>query len=388
MITVDRLWALVDHLTPAPLPAERGELGDLVGRVLREHVQADLDQPPFDRTAFDGYLARLDQARGPVRLLGQVPPGVPAPAAPGHGEAWRVLTGAALPSGPLGIVMQEQTARRPDGRIELLTAPDARMIRRRASQCRAGDVLLPAGTALRPGAGALLASVGVTAPLVTRRPRVAYVVTGDELVPPESTPGPGQIRDSNSALVSELLQAAHADLVFQASSGDTPASTLEDLRLALAEHPDILLVGGGASVGDHDHSGALLRELGFTVHADKVASRPGKPLITAARGATLAFGLPGNPLSHFVCFHLFVARALARLRGTAPPALTRVPLAPGAPLRSDPRETWWPATLTPLGYAPLPWTDSSDLTVLARTHALLRIPSSAAPETSADALLL
>nr|MCU0793888.1 molybdopterin-binding protein [Opitutaceae bacterium] len=286
MIRVADFQLLIDSLVPAPLPAERIPLAHATQRLLREPILADADQPAFHRSAFDGYLARLDQAPGPVTLLGTLPPGIPAPpSAPAPGHAWRILTGAAVPAdAPVGIVMQEDTTRLPDGRIDLRIAPSHRLIRPRASQCRAGDLLLPAGSPLTPGAVALLASVGHTTPLVTRRPRVAHVVTGDELVPADTTPSLGQIRDTNSPLIAALVASAGAALVFQTRTGDDPATTLDTLRAALATSPDILLISGGASVGDHDHTAAHLRALGFAIHADKVASRPGKPFITASRG--------------------------------------------------------------------------------------------------------
>jgi molybdopterin molybdotransferase len=242
---------------------------------------------------------------------------------------------------------------------------------------------------LNAGSLALLASVGQTTPVVTRRARVAHLVTGGELVAAEATPAPGQIRDSNSTLISALLAATgSAELAAHGRADETHASASAGFARLLSTDADLLLVSGGSSGGEHDHTARLFAEHGFTLAVNQVASRPGKPLLVATRGTQVAFGLPGNPLSHFVCFHLFVARLLARFAGASPAPLVRAPLSPGAPLRTNPRETWWPATRTAEGYAPLPWADSSDLTVLSRTHALLRVPSAAAPETTADAILV
>ncbi|MCX6938870.1 MAG: molybdopterin molybdotransferase MoeA [Verrucomicrobia bacterium] len=389
MITVTELWGRLDELA-LPLPQERVPLSAALGRILAEPIFAPEDQPAFDRSAIDGYLVNADQAAGIVTLLGTVSPGLPPPAiAPEPGTAWRILTGSALPATAAALVMQEDTraAARPDQR-ELLQAPSIRHIRRRASQARAGDRLLTPGQALGPGALALLASLGVVQVLVSRRPRVAHLVTGGELVAPEQVPAPGRIRDCNSTLIAAFLAEAGAELCWHRRVGDARAAAAEALAEALASPADVILVSGGASVGDHDHTGALLAECGFTIHCDKVASRPGKPFIAAAREGRLAFGLPGNPLSHFVCYHLFVKRVLARLVGAAPIPLHRLTLAPGAALTSNPRETWWPAVATPAGYAPLPWADSSDLTVLARASALLRVPADAPPDYTAEGLLV
>jgi molybdopterin molybdotransferase len=235
----------------------------------------------------------------------------------------------------------------------------------------------------------------VTQPLVHRRVHVAHLVTGGELVAPDHAPAIGQIRDSNSTLIAALLLEAGADLCWHKRVADARHSTAAALAEALASPADIILISGGASVGDHDHTGSLLAEFGFTLHCDKVDSRPGKPFIAASREGRLAFGLPGNPLAHFVCFHLFVKRVLARLAGNDPEFLIRAKLNEDALIEQNPRETWWPAYLSysrspmrssSLVVTPLPWRDSSDLTVLARADALVRIPAGGINELEVEVL--
>jgi molybdopterin molybdotransferase len=388
MLSVAAVWQRLDALG-GPLPAERVTLATAAERVLREPVTAPEDQPPFDRAAIDGYVARLDLPAGAsMQVLGDIPMGASAPDTPPLGAALRLFTGSAVPSGPLGLVMHEDTTTDVNGRITLCVAPSASFIRRRASQARAGDLLLAPGTTLQAGALALLASVGLVAPLVTRRARVAHLTTGGELIAPDAPVQPGRIRDSNSTLIAALLAGACSELVAHARTGESYEDTATAFVGLLESAPDVLLISGGSSGGAHDHTARLLTAHGFTLVVEQVASRPGKPLLVAVRGAQIAFGLPGNPISHFVCFHLFVARVLARLAGAAPAPLLRLPLAPGAALRPHPRETWWPASRTTEGYAPLPWADSSDLTALVRTQALLRVPSAATPESTADGLLV
>ena len=394
MLTVAEVWQRLDTLV-TPLVIETIPLALAAGRVLRAPVTAPEDQPAFDRSAIDGYVAPLATPAGAVLgVAGAIPVGRPAPVFPAEDDVClKLFTGSAIPDGPLGLVMHEDTspAIGADGRqtVTFRVAPSAGLIRRRASQCRADDLLLPAGSILNAGSLALLASLGVTTPAVTRRARVAHLVTGGELVPAGQTPAAGQIRDSNSTLVAALLaDTGSAELVAHARADETGASASAAFARLLSTEPDLLLVSGGSSGGEHDHTARIFAEHGFTLAVNQVASRPGKPLLVATRGAQTAFGLPGNPLSHFVCFHLFVARLLSGLAGAAPAPVLRVPLAPGALLRANPRETWWPAARTSQGYAPLPWADSSDLTVLSRTRALLRVPSAAAPETAADAILV
>jgi molybdopterin molybdotransferase len=217
----------------------------------------------------------------------------------------------------------------------------------------------------------------MTQPKVSRLPRVAHLATGAELVDPDKKPALGQIRDSNSILIRSLLASYSADLVWQKRVGDTRELFTQSVEQCLNLRPDILLLSGASSVGDHDHAFSVLEELGFNILFRTVSIRPGKPLILAQKGSTLAFGLPGNPLSHFVCFHLFVRRAILRLLGLAPTPFLSATLLPGAPIKPDPRETWWPCHLHSsqglLTAQPLPWRDSSDLSCLARTNALVRI---------------
>ena len=205
-------------------------------------------------------------------------------------------------------------------------------------------------------------------------------MTGDEIVPPSQSPGPGEIRDSNSTLVRAFMTEAGVEPI-QFRVGER----LEDARCQLRDRmldlngADLLLVSGGASVGQHDVAAVLLEELGYTLHVRRTTGRPGRPLIFGAREAALAFGLPGNPLAHFVCLHLYVQQALEGFSG----ATDRVGFRQGLldidfDAGANSRETFWPARLrlTPDGsrLQPLPWRSSGDLTSLASANALLRVP--------------
>lgn len=390
MISVNELWNRLDQLA-APLPPERIALFHTRGRVLREAILAPEDQPAFDRSAVDGYLVNVDQPAGLTTLEGSVNPGSPAPAtAPALGTALRIFTGSALPHEGVALVMKEDTKLSDDHRLHLLQPPSTRHIRRRGSQAKAGDTLLAEGVRLNAGSLALLASIGAIHPLVNRPVRVAHLVTGGELVPPDQTPTEGQIRDCNSTLIDALLRDCPAELSWQHRVDDSRAATVKALEDALATEAEIILISGGSSVGEYDHTAALLAAQGFTLHCEKVASRPGKPFIAASRDGRLAFGLPGNPLSHFVCFHLFVKRVIHRLAGLEPISLVRATLAPRAELRNDPRETWWPCVWADEGtqrrVLPLPWMDSSDLTILGATAGLLRVPAMAGPGVEVEVL--
>jgi molybdopterin molybdotransferase len=376
MITVDQALAQIDSLIPQPLEAESVPIENALNRVLREPATSPEDQPPVDRSSIDGYLVHPDQNKGSVRLLSAYPPGQPAPTLPPLGSAVRILTGSSLPA-HAALIMQEDTLLTEPGFIELLKAPTANLVRSKGSHSKKGDTLLSSPHTLQPGSIGLLASIGITQPKVSRLPRVAHLATGAELVDPDKNPALGQIRDSNSILIRSLLASCSTDLVCQKRVGDTRELFTHSVQECLNLSPDIILLSGASSVGDHDYAFSVLQELGFNILFRTVSIRPGKPLILAQKGSTLAFGLPGNPLSHFVCFHLFVRRAILRLLGLTPAPLLSATLLSGAPIKPDPRETWWPCHLHSsqglLTAQPLPWRDSSDLSCLARTNALLRI---------------
>jgi molybdopterin molybdotransferase len=362
-----------------PLPALRAPLADVWGRVLRETVCAPADWPPCDRSTRDGYAILAGDPAETFSVVDTLHAGDWKPRRLAPGEAVRVATGAALPGRGLRVVMQENVERHGD-RIRLRRRETAANISFRGEDFRAGAPLLPAGTTLNAGALALLATAGKTAPLVSPRLRVVHFTTGNELVPPEQTPKPGQIHDANSILIRGLLQNYPCDL----AQGHLPEdfelarSKIED-RKSEIESADVLLISGGASVGEHDFTRPLLQQLGFEIVFSQVNLRPGRPLILGVNGPRVAIGLPGNPLSHFVCFHCAVATALAGLTGGTGPAFLRGQLAAKLDDQPCPRETLWPAKLewNPGGIPrlhPLAWANSGNVACLATANALVRVP--------------
>ena len=363
-----------------PLPAVRVPLTEAFGRVLRETVCAPEDLPPVDHSTRDGYAMLQNDTSDTFQIVDTLHAADWKPRQLKPGEAVRVATGASLPCENLRVVMRENVERTGD-QIRIARRETATNISFRGEDLRAGEPLLQTGAKLDAGALAILATAGHVNPLVSPRLRIVHFTTGDEIVPPEQTPKPGQIRDSNSFLIHGLLQnfscelrQAHLPENFEQAKHLVSAFSLQPSAF------DLLLVSGGASVGEKDFTRALLEALGFEIVFNQVNLRPGRPLIFGVNGRRVAFGLPGNPLSHFVCFHFAVVTALTRLTGGEPPKFLRGQLADKLDDNPCPRETLWPAKLeiSPDATArlhPLAWANSSNVACLASANALIRVPA-------------
>lgn len=323
-----RLFAL-----RAPLERETVALADAHGRYLAADVVAQRDQPAAPLSAMDGYAIRFDDLPGPWTVTGEVAAGAAPDRAVGAGEAQRIFTGAIVPPGADTVIVQEDVARDRDRLILTGNGPGSRgrHIRACAADFAAGDVLLAAGSRLTPGAIATAAMSGAGALAVGARPRVAILTTGDELVAPGRTLGPGQIPDSNGVMLVAMLAGEVAAPVQPLHIRDDRA-TLAKILKELARRHDVIVTVGGASVGDHDHVRGALDDAGGRLDFWKIAMKPGKPLIAGTLDEAILLGLPGNPSSAFVTATLFLlplVRHLAGARAPLPP-VQRAPLA--APL--------------------------------------------------------
>jgi molybdopterin molybdotransferase len=318
----------------APLATESCALAEAAGRVLREDLAAERDQPPFDRVAMDGIaIARDAHAAGrrSFRIAGTVAAGSPPPSLPGGEACLEVMTGAVLPPGADTVVPVE-SLEVGGGRATLTDgAPLARYanVHRRASDALAGSLALAAGTVLRGPELAIAASAGRSAVEVSREPRLAVISTGDELVAPGAPLEPWQIRRSNAYGVAATL-TLHG---YHRLTDDHIADDLATLRARLAEHlsrHDALVLSGGVSAGRFDHVPAALEAVGVRRVFHKVAQRPGKPFwFGMGPAGQPVFALPGNPVSTLVCLIRYVLPALARLTGAPDPAAAWAPLADG-----------------------------------------------------------
>ncbi|WP_299910102.1 gephyrin-like molybdotransferase Glp [uncultured Paracoccus sp.] len=310
MISVDEALQRVLALARQP-EGEEIAIADAVGRALLAPVAARLTQPPFDAAAMDGYALREADLAKPLRVIGESAAGHPWQGEARPGTAIRIFTGAAVPAGYDRVVMQENTAR--DGDVLTVTDPSGGShIRPRGNDFSDGDRFDPQRP-LTPSDIGLLAGMNIPRVTVARRPRVAVLATGDELLRPGEIPGPGQIICSNDIAVAALARAVGADAEVLPIARDTEASLRDSF--ARASGADLLVTIGGASVGDHDLVGKVAGELGMDRAFYKIAMRPGKPLMAGTIGHTAMLGLPGNPVSSIVCAIIFMQPLILRMQG-------------------------------------------------------------------------
>ena len=301
-----------------PLPEEMVTLDLAYHRVLARDVAALRTQPPQAMSAMDGYAVRsADAARVATRLrvIGEVAAGRPFDRTVGTGEAVRIFTGGVIPQGADAVIIQEDTVIEGDGITITEAARPGRHIRPAGIDFRQDDVLLTRGMRLADRDLSLAAGMNYPELPVRRRPKVAILATGDELVMPGSTPGPGQIVYSNGYALQALARAEGADTMDLGIAADTLQATTLGIRRASDVGADILITTGGASVGDHDLVKQSLEAEGVTMAFWRIAMRPGKPMMHGRLGAMRVIGLPGNPVSSYVCAWLFLVPLIRALSG-------------------------------------------------------------------------
>ncbi len=397
---IAEIVAQIEHLSPT-----RVALAESLGLVLAEDVFSDLDSPPFDKALMDGFAVRsadLATGRARLRVIEEVLAGQVARRPVGVQEAIRIMTGAPLPDGADAVVPVEQT-RSPAGdaaaaEVVVETAPVApgRNVMKRGESTRKGTRVLAAGRQIRPQETGCLAELGKDIVAVYPRPRVAVLATGDELVSVSEIPGPGQIRNSNEAMLVAQIRRMGAQPVALGVARDRPAELAERITRGLA--CDMLLLSGGVSAGKLDLVPAVLAEAGVRQVFHKVRVKPGQPVWfgildrPAGTGAgeshgkragggspCCVFGLPGNPVSSMVCCELFARTAVRRLMGIEP----AVPVPVRARLTKDHfsggnRPTYhparWEATETGGVVEPVRWVGSADLCATAEANAMALFP--------------
>ena len=376
MIPLDEALGLLDRSLSGgvSLPSETLPLRQAAGRILAADQHSRLDLPPFDKSAVDGYAVPIGDQREQYRLVGTVAAGEAGLEELQPGTTAKVMTGAPVPPGAGAMVMLEYVEDR-DGMVKIPPWKDGANICKRGEDVRTGDVVLRAGDRLGSVEIANLIGSGLTEIPVVRRPRMAILSTGDEIVATPDLIEHGKIMNSNGPLLSGLAADYGLEVVIEQAVPDDPEAT----RLAIAqalEQADLVVLSGGVSVGEFDYVLDALPRAGLTVHFSRVAVKPGKPTVCASGGGKSAFGLPGNPVAVYLMFHLFVLRAIDWMTSGEP--LDRhvaLPLAEAFTRRKTDRLQYVPAavaregTLRRVGFH-----GSAHLTALHEADGFFRVP--------------
>ncbi len=368
------------------LNAERVPLDEAYGRVLREDIVSDLDLPPFDRARMDGYavcspdtINASDECPVLLRAIGDAVAGHAFAGTVTSGTAVRIMTGAPLPDGADAVEKIEVVEVLDDGTVRLnQRVTPGRFITPCGSEARKGETLVNAGDRITPASAAALASFGYSHPLVSSSPRIVLLSTGSELVEVAELPGLSQIRNSNTFSLTGYVSSVGARVVQSRIVIDDLKTTQTAIAEAAA-HADVVMLSGGVSMGDLDLVKPALKQLGAEILVERVAMHPGKPTVFALLGDTVILGLPGNPVSVAVAFHIFARPALLKLQGAKNTDLPRFRALVSQDVKgAPPRRSHQPARLiVSSGQAiaePLKWSGSSDLVAFMHANALIVVP--------------
>ncbi|MEM7312150.1 MAG: gephyrin-like molybdotransferase Glp [Planctomycetota bacterium] len=382
MISIERAIELIgehtSRLAPVSVP-----LGKALHQVLANDIVSDIDSPPYDKALMDGFAVQAADVLAPTTTL-QVIESVMAGDVPTKpitsGTATRIMTGGPLPEGADAVVVIEQTSVDGDSvtiNCERNAFAEQNLLRR--GTCIEKDqVVLTAGSRLRAGQIGLLAEVGADPVAIMPRPKVSVLVTGNELVPPGEAPGPGKIRNSNGPMIASLAEQDHADVTELGIGRDDPNELQRLMQKGL--EGDVLILSGGVSAGDLDLVPQTLESCGVKQVFHKVRIKPGKPIWFGVRDQTLVFGLPGNPVSSFVCYLLFARAAVLGMQGVSNEHHWQTANMMDKFENRGDRPVYYPASRdlsnrTQIGVRLLPWKGSADLRTLAAADCLACLPA-------------
>jgi molybdopterin molybdotransferase len=379
MLEVEAALDIVLEHTTALSTETISDYSALLGRIMAESISSDIDSPPFTKSMMDGFALRAgDERHGPLPIVEVIAAGQMPRVVVESGQASRIMTGAPLPPGADSVVMHERCTVDEERTVTVNEAIKlGQNVVQRGQEMQQGEVVLTTGTSLGPQEIGLLAAVGRTSLSVYRQPQVAIISTGDELLEPNRFPGPGQIRNSNGPMLVAQTLRARALPHYRGIVPDQ-REYLQTIVADSLEKYDVILLSGGVSAGAYDFVPEVLTSLGIETHFHKIKLKPGKPLLFGTKGRQLIFGLPGNPLSSFVGFELFVRPALRRMRGlaNANPYFTSLPLQSELVCRGD-RRTFIPAKIewemSGVSVRPFRWFGSADLRAMGRADALLSV---------------
>ncbi len=361
------------------LPSEKVEFTEALGRVLAEDVHSDMDMPPFDKSAMDGYACRRADLGGAMKVVETIAAGC-APTRPVRaGECSKIMTGAEVPKGADCVIMVEYTEECGEDMVRFTGDATRDNICRKAEDITAGDTVLRAGELITDRHIAVLATVGCIQPACSRKARVGVLATGDELVEPAEKPGPAQIRNSNAWQLRAQVLRSGAEPRTCGIVPDTEKALEEAIAAARSEN-DVILLSGGVSAGDFDLVPGILRKTGFDLLFEKVAIKPGMPTVFGRSGSCFCFGLPGNPVSTFVLFELLVKPFIYGLMGHHyKPWVQPMILAEPIKRKKTDRDAWMPVKAVGEGrIARVDYHGSAHINALCAADGLICLPKGTA----------
>ncbi len=355
------------------LGSEKITLSASLGRVLAENIYSDVNIPPFDRSAMDGFAVNSKDKSKTFLIIEDIPAGTLPKKTVKRGQCSRIMTGAMLPPGADRVIMVEHTKQITNNKIQITNKLQKSNVSKKGEDVKKGQLILEKGTKIRPQEAAMLASVGKSRVKVYRQPKVAVISTGSELVEPNKKPKASQIRNSNASMLLVQLSRRSIKGKYYGIAKDNFKATQKLVKKALAES-DILLLSGGVSVGDYDFVREVLKSCGVKIHFNKVAIKPGKPTVFGTKGNKLVFGLPGNPVSVLVIFELFVVPAIDKIVKKKTKAnFVRLKLLKDFQRRDIKREQYFPVRLTPQGTDPLKFHGSAHMQALTQADGIMHI---------------
>jgi molybdopterin molybdotransferase len=374
MITFEEAFKIVTE-NYFRLGKEKVAVADAAGRALAEPVRSDMDMPPWNKSAVDGYACRHEELGHELTVIETIAAGSMPVKEVTPGTCSRIMTGAAVPAGAGYVFMLEDSEELPGGQVRFTGRPGNDNIARAGEDIMNGQTVLRPGHYIRPQDIAVMASVGVTEVTVSVRPTVGIISTGNELVEPDRVPAGAQIRNSNGLQLMAQVARAGAIGKYYGIARDEEKAICSLMKKALEEN-DVVLISGGVSFGDFDLVPAVMRSLGLTIHFDQVAMQPGKPLTFCTGEKKALFGLPGNPVSTLVQFEVMVRAFINKMVGVTEAAtVLQLPLATDYSRKRAERLSWIPCIITPAGEVmPVEYHGSAHISALTGAWGVITIP--------------
>ncbi|MCU0370520.1 MAG: molybdopterin molybdotransferase MoeA, partial [Bacteroidales bacterium] len=356
-----------------PLEKEKVSFSDSMGRILAEDVFSDINMPPFNRSAVDGFACRREDLGSMLEVIETIRAGLFPERIIGQGQCTRIMTGAPVPEGADCVIMVEDAVEMTPGSIRFTGGKTKANISPFAEDVKAGDRVIPAGTQVGPQHIAIMAAVGHVHPVVTVRPKVAVISTGDEIVEPHVKPGISQIRNSNGYQLTAQAVKAGADAAYLGIAPDQEDDTYRAVTDAM-DRSDVVLLTGGVSMGTYDFVPKIFEKAGMDILFRTISVQPGKPTIFGIKGRKRIFGLPGNPVSSFTIFEILVKPMLQKMLGAGQSRDLRLPLGSDYERKRSDRMQWLPVEIRDGQVHLLEYHGSAHIFSLAKADAIAAIP--------------